>query len=59
MYRLRRHVAKSLGNCRQVATAPLGGAHAGGPHMNFEELQPDPITGKMTVVNNMHIYLMQ
>src|SRR2546423_10848276 len=29
MYRLRRHVAKSLGNCRQVATTPFSTARQG------------------------------
>ena len=33
------------------------GKHADGPHMNFENLKLNPLTGKMAREANKHIYL--
>ncbi len=33
------------------------GTHAGGSHMNFEVLAPDPRTGRLRPVHNIHIFL--
>ena len=41
----------------RMGDADISGAHGGGAHMNFEELTKDPITGKMQVTQNYHVYL--
>jgi hypothetical protein len=34
------------------------GKHGGGPHVNFEYMEPNPFKpGKMNVVKNIHVYL--
>ena len=34
------------------------GNHGGGPHMNFETMEPNPAKpGKMQIIDNKHIYL--
>ncbi len=59
---------KDMGNGRFVSAdgkrvvrmgdGDILGKHGGGNHMNFEELAPNPNKpGKMQVVNNYHIYL--
>jgi RHS repeat-associated protein len=59
---------KDLGNGRfvladgrfqvRMGDSDILGWHGGGPHMNFERLEPNPARpGKMMIVDNMHIYL--
>lgn len=59
---------KYMGNDRYVSAdglrqvhmkdADILGRHGGGPHMNFETLAPNPDKpGKMTIIENLHIYL--
>ena len=50
----------SADGTRQVrmGDSDITGKHGGGPHMNFEELGPNPAKpGKMKIENNIHIYL--
>jgi len=50
----------SADGTRQVrmGDSDILGHHGGGSHMNFEILTPHPITGKMQVTTNIHIYLL-
>jgi hypothetical protein len=50
----------SADGLRQVrmGDSDILGKHKGGPHMNFEELAPNPAKpGKMKVVKNYHIFI--
>ncbi|MCU0494066.1 MAG: hypothetical protein MUD01_20950 [Chloroflexaceae bacterium] len=60
---------RDLGNGRFVSADGLRqvrmgdndilGRHGGGPHMNFETLEPNPLKpGKMRVKDDLHIYLL-
>lgn len=42
----------------RMGESDITGAHAGGPHVNFEELVPNPARpGRMMPVNGTHVYL--
>ena len=41
-----------------MSDSDITGAHGGGPHMNFEELAPNPARpGCMMVTRHSHVYL--
>jgi len=41
----------------RIGDSDILGLHGGGPHVNFEQLEPDPLTGRMQIVGNSHVYL--
>ena len=42
----------------RMGTSDITGAHGGGPHVNFETLEPNPAKpGKQMVKDNFHIFL--
>jgi hypothetical protein len=42
----------------RMGDSDITGAHGPGPHMNFEELEPNPLKpGKMMIIKNNHIIL--
>jgi RHS repeat-associated protein len=40
----------------RMGDSDILGQHGGGPHCNFEYLEPDPRTGRMAVTQNDHVY---
>jgi hypothetical protein len=53
-----RYVSSDGTRAVRMGESDITGAHGGGPHMNFEELAPNPMKpGKMMVVVNSHVYL--
>jgi hypothetical protein len=59
---------KDMGNGRYVSAdgtrqfrmgdSDILGEHAGGPHVNFETLAPNPAKpGKMMIIENSHVFL--
>ncbi|WP_331452547.1 RHS repeat domain-containing protein [Streptomyces sp. SS162] len=53
-----RYVSKDGTRVARMGEKDITGQHAGGPHMNFERLVPNPKKpGKMMIVENRHIYL--
>lgn len=53
-----RYVSADGTRAVRMGESDITGAHGGGPHMNFEELAPNPAKpGKMMVVQNSHVYL--
>ena len=41
----------------RIGDSDILGLHGGGPHVNFEQLEPDPLTGRMQIIGNSHVYL--
>ncbi len=42
----------------RMGESDILGKHGGGPHVNFEYMEPNPFKpGKMNVVKNIHVYL--
>ena len=41
----------------RMSNSDILGHHAGGAHMNFETLAPHRITGRMRIIDNVHVYL--
>jgi len=53
-----RFVSKDGRRVFRMGENDILGKHGGGPHVNFEVLEPNPIKpNKMQVVKNIHIYL--
>ncbi len=53
-----RYVSSDGTRVVRMGESDITGAHGGGPHMNFEELAPNPMKpGKMMVTVNSHVYL--
>nr|WP_143765284.1 DUF6531 domain-containing protein [Catenulispora acidiphila] len=40
----------------RMGDSDILGKHGGGPHCNFEYMEPDPKTGRMSVTQNDHVY---
>jgi len=53
-----RYVSSDVTRVVRMDDSDITGAHGGGPHMNFEELAPNPARlGRMMVIANSHVYL--
>ena len=53
-----RYVSSDGTRVVRMSDSDITGAHGGGPHMNFEELAPNPARpGRMMVTRHSHVYL--